>query len=177
MNAIETIVMGEHDREPLRRVVERVRELIQIHRCDIVIAVNGSCIDVGKTYVSGAVASLLKEDGIQTETVSDMESGYFYDAIEELQRLKEEVEAAEGVLLINAQRVHCAMPETEMRNKMRAIDDKELRLRSRGLLQKVHLWLGIYRSDKPFHYEFPLADILIQNDGAKNKEQISFKDY
>ena len=40
---------------------------------------------------------------------------------------------------------------------------------SRKKIEKIGLWVGIYRPDKTFGSDIPVADILVNNKGAQDK--------
>lgn len=141
--------------------VERIRELYEASDKDVVVEINGSGINVGKTELLRNLARKLGEANISLSVLNDPTREY-YDYMK-ANNTDANGGAGEKRVYIVGTSIGKMYHSTE--------EYKTLRM---GELP-VDLYIGIYRPDKPFGKDsrlVPVADIMIRNEGAEDKPEL-----
>jgi len=146
--------------EGVQAAVDRIKELYEPSDKDVVVEINGSGINVGKTELLKQLGQKLGEEDIFLSVLNDSTRAYY-------EEVKNQDTAANGG--VPEKRVYIIA--TTIGKKYHST--KEYRsLKLEGELP-VDLYIGIYRPDKPFgrdeHGLVPVADIMIRNEGASDK--------
>lgn len=146
-------------------IAARIDELISTTNRILYIAINGSSINVGKTYMNNLVRAHLMSKSIHF--TGSGPHALIGEAIKSLQHLqKMDPKPHPGIIVSDNYQMN-GLPQ-RVHKIFRESIDQELRERSEGVLQGVDLWIGTERKDYPF-IEKAVADILVRNLGAKNK--------
>ena len=131
------------------------------------ITVTGSNTDVGKTWIPAAIANELQSRGIEVATGLSK-----IDTLEHVCPIFNESPKGK-VLIFHDQHPIPYHPDTEF---IKQSQDKKVKTyaQAHGLpFDRINLRIFVFRPDKPFDHPQALqhADILINNQGAKNKPQ------
>lgn len=163
------LTLRESDEATLSIVAERILVLITTHHRDITVAINGSSTDVGKTYISCGIGRLLRQQKIATVHLHCVRA--IASAMEQMQPQKSICNASRGVFMFGAEMLDGGAKNSLLVATLRESFDKQLRECSGEAIQAIDLWIAIYRPDLPFTNPCVLADILIRNEGAKDKSK------
>lgn len=160
------IELQKNDFAPLDVIVDDAIRRIDELRRTIVIAINGSSIDVGKSAVSGALNRKLTEKGIPVGIASDI--GTCRIAVEQLEFSRRMLSSSTpGILLLQAAAQGASASSFKKLDTLVALYNHSLQ--ELCGVAGIDLWIGIQRPDRPFSYKHPVADYLIQNTGATDK--------
>lgn len=147
------------------KVLDRIMDILekQLHA---VVAFNASDKDVGKTKLARTLVNELFQRGI---------FGKIFHDPKEINR--EDVQ--EKIVFILDQ-MECDAPEYSSHKAIKESHDADVASAFERIgsgIKGIDLWIGIYRPDKPFFSNAhsgkehaPIADIVIRNEGAKDKE-------
>ena len=148
--------------EGVQVAVDRIKELYEASDKDVIVEINGSGVNVGKTELLKQLAQKLGDEGIFLSVLNDPTQAYYEEA------KKLETAANSGV---SEKRVYIVATTI---GKMYHSTEEYRSLKLEGEVS-VDLYIGIYRPDKPFGKDGPLApvaDIMIRNKGARDKPRI-----
>lgn len=158
---IETEPVPEYSfEEGVDVAAEKIKELYEKSDKDVIIEINGSSINVGKTELLRNLAQKLGETGIPLNVLNDPTREY-YDYMKAANTDANGGVEEKGVYIV-------ATSIGKMYHST-----KEYRELNRGELS-IDLYIGIYRPDKPFggNRLVPVADIMIRNEGASDKPKL-----
>ena len=148
--------------EGVQAAVDRIKGLYEASDKDVVVEINGSGVNVGKTELLKQLAQKLGDEGIFLSVLNDSTRAYY-------EEVKNQDTAANGG--VPEKRVYIV---TTTIGKMYHSTEEYRSLKLEGEVS-VDLYIGIYRPDKPFGKDGPLApvaDIMIRNKGARDKPRI-----
>lgn len=156
--------------EGIKEIIRRVRNLLNSQDY-VVIALNAEGISVGKTYLSNKIVAMMIQEGIASikpSTDSAMER-WLTDFKYNQQCSKHK---NKGVVVLEARATNMTcLPEDLM--QIREFYDQSLEIEASKLnlpLQKIDLWVAIYRPDQPFYLKPGkkiFGDIIIRNEQAR----------
>lgn len=154
-------------------VVQKIESLLAAGQKYVVVSINGSDVEVGKTHLLAAIAIQLKLKGINVYDCSNSEHiGILKDVIK---ATEEESPANQIVIIFQADAPTGFPVPKEKIEQERGRSDYSLRQRAEEIglpLEKIDIRVGIYRPDRPF-VSFKgckiFADIIIRNEQAHNR--------
>jgi hypothetical protein len=150
-------------------IVSRIDQLLKDERRILFIAINGSGINVGKTYIKGLIHHYLHTKEIPCQITGATDWHLMEDRVTALQEFHSDQPLPWVIITEGFDQMAGHTPE--QRHRLRTYISEGLRSESDGKLQGVDLWVSIYRDDKPFLAD-PVADVVVRNVGAKNKENL-----
>lgn len=145
----------------IAKAISEIERLAESQRY-VLIAISGSSIDVGKTYVSSRVERGLMERDISFESVSSL-STFSTKPVFEKRRDKK------GRVLVFEAEGPIFGPAEEGKKNQDEWLRKKIKEKKLGLpVSKIDIRVYVYRPDKPFSPDVDLrsADIVIRNEGA-----------
>lgn len=158
--------------EGIRELEKRISKLLETQDT-VVVAFNAAGINVGKTYLSAKLQGDLRTKGIAVLVAADATA--IIGRAEMLASDKEDFQTNKGVLILEAQAMHLAVPAALISGH-RARLDEEIRGKDIAGIQLDHvdIVVGIRRPDVKFYTgtdekNFIIADLIINNEGARNK--------
>ncbi|MBU0706140.1 hypothetical protein KJ657_04920 [Patescibacteria group bacterium] len=156
----------------LKKARVQIAELLK-EKDYVVMAINGSGPEVGKTFLTGEIARGFLEEGVPIGICTD--NGNFVCAEEQLATTQALLEKCDrGIYILGAWEASHGCKKYG-KTDVRAGYDEMLKEAARKIglsLSKVDIWVAIYKKDKPFHivkkkrddpYD-PFEDIIICND-------------
>jgi hypothetical protein len=156
----------------LQRAIEIISSVLE-QKDVVVVAINGSDINVGKTTLQTELGRFCLRKGFALLNGSDADSlGMCEDDF--LYQLST-CSHNKGVIILGANAHGFSVPESKIQTAREFYDYQFKEKKGAIPTEKIDLWIGIYRDDKPFgsgsqvEPKFPLADILIKNEKAVDK--------
>ncbi|MBI3332401.1 hypothetical protein HYZ99_05620 [Candidatus Peregrinibacteria bacterium] len=163
---IPDIVLEKDRVDLLEPIITRIVEMLNTMRRDIVVAINGAAPNVGKTYVASALHALLMRRNIESVDSNDYLLESQIDVLQELKRVNN---PQPGVVIMSAYMDDGSGEKSDFVDRLKELKDSRIADYSKGKFNEVDMWIAIYRNDRRFSHPFVLGDVLIRNDGAKNK--------
>lgn len=158
----------------IKAAMERIQSLLA-EKDVVLVGINGSDTNVGKTRVGAELSKLLNENQIPNIRVGGI------DIIKQNEHkvlsMLAESDQPRGVIIFTAQ-MSGSYTEDQLTKLKQSFDDdaKEAASRSGLPFDKVDLMISIYRPDKPFVSADenintkPIGDIIIRNEKAIDKD-------
>ncbi len=156
----------------LQRAIEIISSVLEQKKV-VVVAINGSDINVGKTTLQTELGRFCLRKGFALLNGSDAGSLRMSEA-DFLYQLNTSLDN-KGVIILGANSHGFSVPENKIQAAREFYDYQFKDKKGSIPTEKIDLWIGIYRDDKPFSSgslvepRFPLADILIKNEKAVDK--------
>jgi hypothetical protein len=140
--------------EGVEESVKRIQKLLKKLKRNVFVAINGSAVDVGKTFFLGALQKELTIRGIEVEHTPSFDVGG-----DKTQKV-----------IFNTEQGKIYLSGRNYRDDIKEMNP------GLGIGKIADLYIGIYRPDKSFSgedegKESPVADIMIRNEFAKDKRR------
>lgn len=154
----------EYDAEAgIAKAISEIERLLQSQKY-VIVAISGSSIDVGKTYVSSRIERGLMERDISFVSVSDINVFNIKPMFEKRRDKKGRV------LVFEAESPIFGPAEEGKKFQDKYLREKIIKEKMRLPVYKIDIRVYVYRPDKLFSPDVDLrsADIVIRNEGAVN---------
>lgn len=158
-------------------IVEKIESLLQSGQKYVIVSINGSGIDVGKTKLTSEISINLQQKvtGTLVLTCSNADN---IDTLKDILSMdtKQKIPKKQVVIIFGADHYTGLVLPKKIKEKVRESADKSLKKNAAAIglgVDKIDLRIGIFRPDRPFKSIDDcevFADIIIKNEKAHNKK-------
>ena len=159
--------------EGVEKTMLRLEELTQSETGPIVVCINGSSANVGKSHLARGLSEKIRAKG----WAYVRKTGLDYDSLNEKRVMEHDLERAKmdrpgQPVVIIFEGFGMDLPNLETEADVKNIILLRFSEGTNLQLSKVHLWVAIYSPDRPFRRgkSDPLGEIVIRNEAALEKK-------